>query len=105
MPGFWRWALTTNYLLAMAPKPVLVLAVKYDYFRSGERAKLWRGAVSGNQKTTPAETPETPARHYTPAMAEAAAAFFSRHFSPAPEEDRPHPAHPAERLWCTNPAR
>ncbi|MBI3986878.1 MAG: hypothetical protein HY343_08170 [Lentisphaerae bacterium] len=95
-----------DYLLAMAPKPVLVLAVKYDYFPiEGTRQtvarcrRFWK--LFGKERAL--KLLETPARHaYTPVMADEAAAFFSRCFHARPlKKTGPIRPIPAERLWCT----
>lgn len=97
-----------DILLAMAPKPVCVLAVTSDFFpieatrRTVARCKrMWR--LFGQQDSL--ELVEDNSTHaYTPLMAQAAARFFARHLlhreidaarlipSMLPEED----------LWCTN---
>lgn len=95
-----------DYLLAMAPRPVLVLAARYDYFpiegtrRTVERCRrFWR--MFG--KSANLQLSETAITHcYPPIMAEAAAAFFSRHFHTRPlKKSSPVRPIPAERLWCT----
>lgn len=107
-PGFTRAGCDhEDILLALAPKPVCVLAVSYDFFpiegtrRTVERARrIWH--LFGSEANL--ELVEDRATHaYTPPLARAAARFFARHllgrevdltgFEPAPL--------PAEKLQCT----
>ena len=72
-----------DILLAMAPKPVLVLAVQWDFFpiegtrRTVERARrVWELLGEGDKLSLVEDT----CRHaYSPRLAQAAAEFFSLH--------------------------
>lgn len=96
-----------DILLAVCPKPVCVLAVKYDFFPiEGTRAtvdrcrRLWR--LCGSEGNL--ELVEDRSDHcFTPCLARAAARFFARHLlGRTVEVDsagiRPLPP---EQLWCT----
>lgn len=74
-----------DILLAMAPKPVLTLAVTSDFFpiegtrRTVERSRrFWEMCGHGDSIGLVEDHCD---HHYTPNMARAAAAFFSRHLS------------------------
>ncbi len=96
-----------DILIAMAPKPVCVLAVTADFFPiEGTRRTVARARRLWSLFPAPAslELVEDRATHaYTPVLAQAAARFFSRHllgaeadlagFTPAPW--------PEETLGCT----
>jgi cephalosporin-C deacetylase-like acetyl esterase len=97
-----------DILLAMTPRPVCVLAVKWDFFpieatrRTVERCRrLWE-MCGQSQALEYFEDDCT--HHYTPAMARFAASFFSRHLNgqstPVPE-NVPVPV-PEKQLWCTS---
>lgn len=97
-----------DILLAMAPRPVRVLAVTSDFFpiegtrRTVERCRrLWE--LCGRAEAL--DLVEDDSTHaFTPALARAAAQFFVRHLLQAgtfrPDDARIHPFEPA-RLWCT----
>jgi len=97
-----------DILLAMAPKPVRVLAVKYDFFpiegtrRTVERSRrLW--GLFGKEDCVDLVEDDS-VHHYTPLLARAAAAFFSRHLLGAAVEvdsDRIQAIAPSD-LWCTS---
>ncbi|MFB3883373.1 MAG: alpha/beta hydrolase family protein [Armatimonadota bacterium] len=96
-----------DILLAMAPKPVLVLAVTYDFFqiegtrRTVARARrLWELCGKGEQLELVEEVSD---HRYTPALARAAAEFFSRHLLGAKEApgEAVIETLPPSRLWCT----
>ena len=83
-PGFTQAGLDhEDILLAMAPKPVCVLAVKSDFFpiegtrRTVQRCRrFWALSSAGSDL----ELVEDNSTHfYTPALANAAARFFARH--------------------------
>jgi len=96
-----------DILLAMAPKPVAVLAVSYDFFpiegtrRTVARARrAWELFGRGDDLLLVEE-----ATHhcYSPRLAAAAAEFFSAHLlgrKAAPEASR-ITARPPAQLWCT----
>ncbi len=96
-----------DILLAMCPKPVCVMAVQYDFFPiEGTREtvarcrRLW--ALAG--RTADLELVEDKSTHrYTPALARAAARFFSRHLLGRDEQVRSEAIEPipSSRLWCT----
>jgi hypothetical protein len=107
-PGFSRAGCDhEDILIALAPKPVCVLAVSYDFFpiegtrRAVERARRIWGLLGRESNLEFVEDRATHA--YTPPLARAAARFFARHllgrevdlagFEPAPL--------PAEKLQCT----
>ncbi|NJD03680.1 MAG: hypothetical protein FIA99_14045 [Ruminiclostridium sp.] len=96
-----------DVLLMMAPKPVLVLAAKHDFFpiegtrRSVQRAeKFWEM----HDRAGDLELFEDDVEHmYSRLMAEKAAGFFARHLSGknAPTAEKQiNPIEPS-RLWCT----
>lgn len=77
-----------DILLAMAPKPVLVLAVTSDFFplegtrRTVERARrIW---ALQDRRDHLGLFEDQSRHHYTPAMARAAAQFFTRHLLDRP---------------------
>jgi hypothetical protein len=96
-----------DILLSMAPRPTLVMAAEYDFFpiegtrRTVERTKRFWKLFGGSHCL---EYFEEPIVHtYSPAMAKAAAAFFSRHLLGRPLDctwEGIHPVKP-ELLWCT----
>lgn len=96
-----------DILLAMAPKPVLVLAVTYDFFpiegtrRTVERAKrLWE-MCGASDKIGLVE--DEWVHNYTPALAQAAAAFFSKYLlgeAVTPSRELIQPITPS-LIWCT----
>lgn len=96
-----------DILMAMAPRPVLVLAAEYDFFpiegtrRTVERtSRFWDMYGEG----TSLEYFEDPSIHtYSVPMAKAAAAFFSKHLLGQPLNcswEGIEPVKPSE-LWCT----
>lgn len=97
-----------DILLALAPRPVRVLAVTSDFFpiegtrRTVARCRrLWE--MCGQADAL--DLVEDDSTHaFTPALARAAAEFFVRHLLPRetfrPDDTRIHPFEPA-RLWCT----
>jgi len=99
-----------DILLAMVPRPVLTLAVASDFFpiegtrRTVERCRrFW--ALSGRAADI-ALFEDNSDHHYTPAMARAAAEFFSRHLL-GREPGSDHGSAPdiqlfePQRLWST----
>ncbi len=99
-----------DILLAMAPKPVLVLGVKYDFFPiegardSVSRCKrIWR--LYGTDKEQFIELFEDYSRHgYTFAMAGESAIFFNKHLNNidiSEEQCSAKKAVDSERLICT----
>jgi cephalosporin-C deacetylase-like acetyl esterase len=96
-----------DILLAMAPKPVCVLAVKSDFFpieatrRTVERCRRFWEMCDRPEALEYFEDNCT--HHYTPAMARVAARFFSRYLngkSTPLSESVPLPL-PEKQLWCT----
>ncbi|HEV8637322.1 MAG TPA: acetylxylan esterase [Chloroflexota bacterium] len=97
-----------DFLLAMAPRPVLVLAADYDYFpvgatiRTVERARRVYELLGASADLELAHTPGL--HEYHPALARAATAFFVRHLGAgrdaALDDAEPRPLEPAE-LNCT----
>lgn len=97
-----------DILLAMAPKPVLVLAVTHDFFPiEGTRStvarcrRLWEAAGAADRL----ELFEDPIEHhYSPRMAAKAAAFFCRHLNGRPVEVDSSTIKPAppRQLRCTS---
>ncbi len=107
-PGFTGAGLDhEDILLAMAPKPVAVLAVKSDFFpiegtrRTVERSRrLWE--IS--RASAALELVEDDSTHsYTPTLAKAAARFFARHLLGRDVDFTGFvaKAFPLERLQCT----
>ncbi len=97
-----------DILLAMAPRPVCVLAVEYDFFpiegarRTVERARrAWEVLGCPGERLELAQDPAT--HGYTPALARAAASFFSRHFFGRDLGGTPvqPDVQPEERLYAT----
>lgn len=96
-----------DILLAMAPKPVRVLAVSYDFFpiegtrRTVERCqRIWRFCGQASHL----DLVEDQSLHkYTDKLARAAADFFSRHLLGKNLGPRPLPVSTFEpsKLWCT----
>jgi len=96
-----------DILLAMAPKPVLVLAVTHDFFPiEGTRStvarcrRVWE-AVGAADNLELFEDPIE--HHYSPRMAAKAAAFFCRHLNGRSVEVDSAAIRPTDprRLWCT----
>lgn len=97
-----------EFLIAMAPRPVLVLAVDYDFFpleaavATVERAKQIYRLLGHEDRISLAHTPGTHAFH--PDLAKAATRFFVRYLG-APAEGPADDAEPAvsepELLNCT----
>ncbi|MBA3709691.1 MAG: prolyl oligopeptidase family serine peptidase [Planctomycetes bacterium] len=96
-----------DILLTMAPKPVRVLAVTYDFFPiEGTRETVGRCRRLWDMLGKPANldlVEDQNVHNYTPKLAQASAAFFSRHL--LGREVTVDPAaitpFPPERLWCT----
>ncbi|MBA2482021.1 MAG: prolyl oligopeptidase family serine peptidase [Planctomycetes bacterium] len=96
-----------DILLAMAPKPVRVLAVTYDFFPiEGTRETVARCRRLWELAGKPANldlVEDQQIHNYTPKLAQASAAFFSRHL--LGKEVVVDPASittfPPQRLWCT----
>jgi hypothetical protein len=96
-----------DILMAMAPRPTLVLAAEYDFFpiegtrRSVERTKRFWDMYGGEARL---EYYEDACVHgYSPPMAKAAAAFFSNHLlgkRPDCSWEGIRPIAPGQ-LWCT----
>ena len=96
-----------DILLAMCPKPVCVLAVASDFFPiEGTREtvarcrRLWR--MAGREEDL-VLVEDASTHSYTPALACAAASFFSRHLlgrEMAVDSATVSPIEP-QRLWCT----
>ncbi len=98
-----------DILLSMAPKPVCVLAVTYDFFpiegarRTVERARrAWEVLGCPGDRLELAQDEAT--HGYTPALAHAAARFFSRHFfgRELGETRAATAPQPVERLFATS---
>lgn len=96
-----------DVLLAMAPRPVRVLAVTGDFFpiegtrRTVARCKRLWGLYGQADAVDLVEDDSTHA--YTPKLARAAAQFFAHHLlgtEPELDEARIAPVEP-RRLWCT----
>ncbi len=97
-----------DFLIAMAPRPVLVLAADYDYFcgegtvRSVERAGRIYRLFDREENLGLARARTT--HSYSPGLAKASTEFFCKHLlqKPASELDHtdPEPFAP-EDLWCT----
>ncbi len=96
-----------DVLLAMVPRPVLVLAARYDYFPIGGTRitvarcrRLWEmaGAKDGLEMFEDAIE-----HHYSPRMAVKAAEFFSRHLNgkPVTPDAAGIGTVAARTLWCT----
>lgn len=110
-PGMTAWGFDhEDILLAMAPRPVLVLAVTYDFFpiegtrRTVERARRFWDLYGEAGKLVLFEDRSLHA--YTASMAEAAAAFFAKHLLGAPSLPAAAAAPYTETLepsllWCT----
>ncbi|MDE2126082.1 MAG: acetylxylan esterase [Armatimonadetes bacterium] len=97
-----------DVILAMAPKPVCVLAVTQDFFpiegtrSSVERCRrIWK---LFDRESCVQLVEDTCGHCYSPVLAQAAADFFSRHLLHRSAEPAP-PAKtatlPPEQLWCT----
>lgn len=97
-----------DFLIAMAPRPVLVLAAEYDYFciegtrASVERARRIYGILGKEDNLGLATGRHT--HSYSPVLAKASTEFFCRHFlSKSPSEvdhAEPEPLFP-DKLNCT----
>ncbi|WP_127587890.1 acetylxylan esterase [Paenibacillus koleovorans] len=105
-PGFSSAGLDhEDILLAMAPKPVLVLAVKYDFFPiEGTRETVDRTRRFWEMYGREANlryVEDTWTHRYTEKLARAAAQFFSEHLLRRDAASGAiRPMEPAE-LWCT----
>jgi len=97
-----------DILLAMAPRPVRVMAVTSDFFpiegtrRTVARCKRLWGLYGREDAVDLVEDVSTHA--YTPNLARAAAQFFARHLlgtEPEMDDGRIAPVEP-KRLWCTS---
>lgn len=96
-----------DILLAMAPKPVRVLAVQSDFFpiegtrRTVERCKRLWGLFGKEEDVDLFEDAST--HKYTDKMAQSATRFFAKHLlgGKNKEESFPIAPFPSERLWCT----
>lgn len=84
-----------DILLAMAPRPVMVLAVTADFFpiegtrRTVDRTRrFWEMFGIGGM---PGLTEDREVHHFTPRLAEAAAAFFAKHLSAGRKPGWPAP--------------
>ena len=97
-----------DILLAMCPKPVCILAVKYDFFpiegtrRTVERCRRFWRMFNCSQNFDLTE--DTSLHLYTPVLACAAARFFSKHLlgEECPVNSESVQAIEPSRLWCTN---
>ncbi len=107
-PGLTKQGLDhEDMLIVMAPKPVCVLAAKYDFFPiEGTRETLSRARrcwqVFGRDKNL--ELAEDTSRHdYTPFLAQAAAKFFARHLLDSKINTSNNKIDVIEpsKLWCT----
>lgn len=97
-----------DFLIAMAPKPVIVLAAEYDFFNiegtiaSVERAKRIYGLFGKEDNLQLAMGRHT--HQYSPELARRSTEFFCGHFLGKPASDvdhsEPEPFRP-EELWCT----
>ncbi|WP_176706476.1 alpha/beta hydrolase family protein [Paenibacillus hemerocallicola] len=96
-----------DILMAMAPRPTLVLAAEYDFFpiegtrRTVERTKRFWDMYGGGARLEYFE--DACVHGYSPPMAKAAAVFFSRHLLgklPDCSWEGIQPIAP-ELLWCT----
>lgn len=97
-----------DFFLAMAPKPVAILAAEYDFFNfegtvaTFERVKrIYR--VFGKEENAVLLTDRT-LHEYSPGLAKAATEFFAKHLlgKTAAEIDHTDPKpFPEEQLWCT----
>jgi hypothetical protein len=96
-----------DMLIAMAPKPVCVLAVKYDFFPiEGTRETVARAQRSWKafEKEKNLELVEDTCRHnYTPFLARAATKFFARHLLGSKIDTLKFKIDVIEpsKLWCT----
>ncbi len=96
-----------DVLLCMAPRPVLVLGVTYDFFpiegtrESVARARRYWRTLGDEQDLRLIEHDSVHA--YTPAMAQAAAGFFAATLAGNASVPVPHRVHLLEpkSLWCT----
>lgn len=96
-----------DILLAMAPKPVHVNAVQYDFFpiegtrRTVERARrIWELYGLGENLELAEDASD---HHYTPALAAASARFFARRLlgRDSALQECPADARPPKELHCT----
>ncbi|MES2309765.1 MAG: acetylxylan esterase [Verrucomicrobiota bacterium] len=98
-----------DFLLAMAPKPVCILAVTSDFFPiEGTRRTVSRSRriwdLFGKGSSSKLELVEDDATHfYTPALAQAAARFFSKHLLGRKAEGdlTPTESISPKKAWCT----
>jgi len=107
-PGFTAAGLDhEDILIAMAPRPVRVLAVQYDFFPiEGTRRSVGRCQRFWEMAGCPdgLDLVEDASRHcYTDALARASAAFFSRHLlgEEVAVDSEKIQTIPPENLWCT----
>lgn len=97
-----------DFLIAMAPRPVRVLAAEYDYFcLEGTRVSVERARriyrLFGKEENLSLAT-DRMTHQYSPALARAATEFFCRHLigKPAAEVEHRDPApFPPDKLWCS----
>ena len=97
-----------DFMIAMAPKPVIVLATDYDFFNmegtvaSVERARrIYR--IFGKEENLALATDRF-VHQYTANLAKASTTFFAKHLlgKAASEIDHKEPEPmPQEKLWCT----
>lgn len=96
-----------DIVLALAPKPVRVLAVTSDFFpiegtrRTVARCKRLWGLFGKSDHVDLVE--DVSGHSYTPPLARAAAQFFARHLldkEHEPDDGRIAPIEP-QKLWCT----
>ncbi|MFC5653321.1 alpha/beta hydrolase [Paenibacillus solisilvae] len=96
-----------DILLSLVPKPVLVMAVRYDFFplegtrRTIARTKRFWDMYGAGDCLQSAE--DNSVHRYTSVLAKTAAQFFSKHLlgeAVTPSDDRIKPFEPAS-LWCT----
>ncbi|MBO9606008.1 MAG: acetylxylan esterase [Paenibacillaceae bacterium] len=110
-PGYTAFGLDhDDILLAMAPRPVLVLAARYDFFPiegtrdSVRKARCCWELHGAADRLELFEEDET--HRYSREMAKAAARFFARHLGVLPPEGSVGASAdieplPPSRLWCT----
>jgi len=98
-----------DFLISMAPRPTLVLAVDYDFFNiEGTRASVERARrifkAMGKEENLEMATDRV-THTYSPALARAATEFFCKHLlgKPSDQVDHADPGAPlpVEQLWCT----
>lgn len=106
-PGFTAGGFDHEDILLMAaPKPVLVLAVSWDFFpiegtrRTVARCKrIWRLYGAEEQLDLAVDASE---HRFTPVLASAAASFFAAHLGSQGAVDISTEPTAPERLWCTD---